>query len=89
MKGIDSVVSSFVSSCEGFAGEEMGMMNGPKPTTALITFFLTLFIVLLILSLIGMMLWNNILVKLVPGIKPATSVFQILGLYLLIQFLVN
>ena len=85
MKGIDSVVSSFVSSCEGFGGD----MMEPKPTKALLTFFLTLFIVLLVLSLIGMMLWNKVLVKLVPGVNPATSVFQILGLYLLVQFLVN
>lgn len=84
---LNNVVDSFVSSCEGFAGDEMSM--SPTPTKALLTFFITLFIVLLILSLFGMLLWNKVLVKLVPAVKPASSVFQILGLYLLMQFLFN
>ena len=84
---VNKVVDSFVSSCEGFAGDDLPM--SPSPTRAILTFFLTLFISLLILSLIGMLLWNKVLVKLVPAVKPASSVFQILGLYLLMQFLFN
>lgn len=84
---VNKVVDSFVSSCEGFDGDDLYM--SPSPTRAMLTFFLTLFISLLILSLIGMLLWNKVLVKLVPAIKPASSVFQILGLYLLMQFLFN
>ena len=59
------------------------------PMKTLLVFVLNLLIVMLILSLVGKLLWNNILVKLVPGVKPATSVFQILGLYVLVQFLFN
>ncbi len=87
LDALKPVVSTFVSSCEGFAGGEMTMT--PKPLKELLVFLLTLFIVLLILSLVGMLLWNSVLVKLVPGIKPATSVFQILGLFILTQFLFN
>ena len=84
---VNSVVDSFVSSCEGFAGDEMAM--SPRPTKSILVFLLTLFIMLLILSFVGMLLWNKILVKLVPAIKPASNVFQILGLFLLTQFLFN
>tara|TARA_A100001035_G_C27647015_1_gene437371 strand:+ start:538 stop:804 length:267 start_codon:yes stop_codon:yes gene_type:complete len=84
---VNSVVDSFVSSCEGFAGDEMSM--SPRPTKSILVFLLTLFIMLLILSFVGMLLWNKILVKLVPAIKPASNVFQILGLFLLMQFLFN
>ena len=40
-------------------------------------------ILMLLLCLFGKYLWNTILVVLVPAIKPATSVFQILGMFLL------
>lgn len=81
---LEPVVSSFVNSCEGLHNYEGGM-----PLKTLLVFVLNLLIVMLILSLVGKLLWNNILVKLLPGVKPATSVFQILGLYLLVQFLFN
>lgn len=80
----EPVVSSFVNSCEGLENFQGGM-----PMKTLLVFVLNLLIVMLILSLVGKLLWNNVLVKLVPGVKPATSVFQILGLYLLSQFLFN
>ena len=80
----EPVVSSFVNSCEGLENFQGGM-----PMKTLLVFVLNLLIVMLILSLVGKLLWNNVLVKLVPGVKPATSVFQILGLYLLAQFLFN
>ena len=40
-------------------------------------------IIMLLLCLFGKYLWNSVLVVLIPAIKPATSVFQILGIYLL------
>jgi hypothetical protein len=41
------------------------------------------FILLVILLLIGEYLWNNVLAKLVTVVKPVTSAWQILGLWIL------
>jgi len=42
---------------------------------------------LIILMLIGEYLWNKVLVKLVTFVKPVTSMWQILGLYILFSLL--
>jgi len=49
--------------------------------------FLTLIVVLLILLFIGKFLWNDVLVVVMPFIKPVKSVWQILGLALLISLM--
>lgn len=46
------------------------------------------FVILYILVLLfGQYLWNNILVTLVPAVKPVTSVFQLLGLTILLSLI--
>jgi len=45
---------------------------------ALLTFFLSL----VILSLIGKLLWNSVVVDLLSVARPAKSFWQILGLYI-------
>jgi hypothetical protein len=42
---------------------------------------------LAVLLLVAQYLWNGVLVKLVTVIKPATSVFQLLGLVILMEIL--
>lgn len=49
---------------------------------AFITFLLTFIISLLILSLIGQFLWNSSIVQLFTCVRPAKSVWHILGLFL-------
>jgi hypothetical protein len=49
--------------------------------------FLTLLIVLTLLLFIGKYLWNDVLVVVMPFIKPVKSVWQILGLALLISLM--
>ena len=71
---------------EGFSGH---MIIQPSGSSALIAFILTIFLYLAIVSAIGMYLWNNVLTKLVSGVKPAKSIWQILGLVLLTQLLFN
>lgn len=46
--------------------------------------FLTLVIVLMLLLLLGKYLWNSVLIVVMPFIKPVKSVWQIMGLALLI-----
>jgi hypothetical protein len=48
---------------------------------------LTLTAILVVLLFVGKYLWNNVLQELVPGVKPAKSVWQILGLAVLLMLL--
>jgi len=58
-----------------------------SPARGAIVSLLTVLIVFSIILFAGKWLWNNVLVSLVPAIKPAKSVWQILGLALLISLL--
>lgn len=80
-KAINLVVDPFFTT-ETFDNEKPApeRMNA---RVALVS-FLTLIVVLLLLLLGGQYLWNNVLVVLVPAVKPAKSVWQILGLAVLI-----
>ena len=42
---------------------------------------------LLLILLFGKYLWNNVLVKLVPVVRPVNSVLEILGLHILFSLL--
>lgn len=64
---------------------ETGIGLSPQ-RTALIT-VITAFIILVLILFAGQWLWNNVLVSLVPAVKPAKSVWQILGLAVLISLL--
>lgn len=46
-------------------------------------------VVLLILLYLGEYLWNNVLVKVCTIVKPVNSMWQILGLYVLLQILLG
>jgi hypothetical protein len=59
----------------------------PSSSRSAIVSLLTLVAVLGLILLFGQFLWNNALVPLVPGVKPAKSVLQILGLAILISLL--
>lgn len=52
-------------------------------TIDLLASLISLLLVLVIISFIGKLLWNDILVVLIPSIKPAKSIWQIIGLYIL------
>jgi hypothetical protein len=64
-----------------------GNALGSSSRSALVT-LITLVVVVGLLLLFGQFLWNNALVPLVPGVRPAKSIFQILGLSILISLLV-
>jgi hypothetical protein len=48
---------------------------------------LTVLVVLVVLLFVGQFLWNNVLHELVPAVKEAKSVWQILGLAVLLMLL--
>ena len=56
-------------------------------TGSIVTSFVVLVLWLVILALVGKFLWNNAAVPLVPVLRKATSIWQILGLWVLTQLL--
>lgn len=65
---------------KALAGQQV---SGKELFGVLIGFVIWLVIVLFL----GRWLWNTVLVKLVSGVKPITSIWQILGLAILINLL--
>lgn len=49
--------------------------------------FLTLLVIFLLLLVTGRLLWNSVLVELFPFVKPAKSIWQILGLSILLSLI--
>ena len=89
-KVLNNLLSSNEEKTEGFNGGHIVIQSvRPNGTTTLITFLITIFFYLAIVSAIGMYLWNNIVVKLISIAKPAKSMWQILGLLILTQLLFN
>lgn len=62
-----------------------GMMFSPG--RAALVSFLTMVVMFLLILLLGKWLWNNVLVNLVTIVKPAKSVWQILGFAVLMALL--
>jgi hypothetical protein len=88
-KVLNNLLSSNEEKTEGFNGHIIIQSVRPNGATTLITFLITIFFYLAIISAIGMYLWNNIVVKLISFAKPAKSMWQILGLLILTQLLFN
>jgi hypothetical protein len=73
---------------QGFnhAGQLGGVSNNKRPTWVII---LSVILVEIVLLIFGKFLWNNIAIKLIPGISKIKSIWQILGLSILIKLLTN
>ena len=81
---IDHVLTPYLVT-ETFDGENNHAPAHVKLTgKAAIVSFLTILIILILLLLVGKYLWNGVLVALFPFVKPAKSIWQILGLSILI-----
>ena len=76
-------VNLIVSQTETFDNQN----GGASPARMAIVTFLTILILFFALLFVGKYLWNNVLHELVPAVKPAKSVWQILGLALLISLM--
>jgi hypothetical protein len=75
---VQSTVETFLSRKENFS-------NSDK--TKMIAALVTLVLWILILLLLSKWLWNEVLCKMVTFTKPVTSVFQIVGLVILLQLI--
>ena len=57
-------------------------------TLELFVSVVSLLVILVLVIVLGRWLWNNVLVKVFPGVKPV-SVWQLLGLYVLVRLLLR
>ena len=57
---------------------------GPSPARLALVSFITLALIFAALLFVGKYLWNNVLVDLVTVVKPVKSVWQLIGLALLL-----
>ena len=85
---IDHVVTPYLVT-ETFDGHNKPIPELQKMTgkTAVVA-FLTLVVIFFLLLLVGKFLWNEVLIVLMPFIKPASSIWQILGLAVLTSLVV-
>jgi hypothetical protein len=82
----NAVGAAVKASLEGFVNAD----NTAERKEANITFvaaLITFIIALVILSLIGKLLWNGVVVELFSFARPAKSIWQILGLFVFVSLL--
>jgi len=79
-------INAAISSVASEPFENQGARSATPFRAALVS-TLTVVAVLLLLLFAGKYLWNNVLHVLIPGVKEAKSVWQILGLSILIMLL--
>ena len=80
-----NVLPSFVkASLEGFVSGD-DSKEKRESYIELATVLITFVLALTILSLIGTLLWNNIIVDLFTCVRPAKSFMQILGLFVFVS----
>ncbi len=70
-----------------FARTETFQSGGAAPMRSALVTFLTMLVLFFLILFMGKYLWNNVLAVLVPAVKPAKSVWQILGLAILIALM--
>ena len=82
---IDHVLTPYLVT-ETFEGENNQAIPELEKLTAkaALVSFITIFIIFMLLLLVGKYLWNSVLIALFPFVKPAKSIWQILGLSILI-----
>ena len=74
------------SGVEGFVNPE-NSASKKDSYVELVSVLIAFFISLLILSLIGKLLWNNVMVDLFTCVRPAKSVWHILGFFVFLSLL--
>ena len=84
---IDHVVAPYLVT-ETFDGENRTPESHKSTHHVALVSFLTLLVIFLLLLLVGKYLWNTVFVVLFPFVKPAKSIWQILGLSILLSLLV-
>jgi hypothetical protein len=77
-----NAINAAIAQTETFQG--YGQADQSMTSRVAVVSLLTLVVMFALILLLGKWLWNTVLVALVPAVKPAKSVWQILGLAVLI-----
>ena len=80
------VLAAVKSGIEGFVNPESSVEK-KESYVQLAAVLISFMISLIILSLIGKLLWNGIMVDLFTCVRPAKSFWQILGLFVFVSLL--
>ncbi len=81
---VDALLPNNIARTETFGN---GANGAPSAGRLALVSFLTVLFFFVVILFVGKWLWNVALVPLVPALKPAKSVWQILGLSILIGLL--
>jgi hypothetical protein len=81
---VQQTIQQAISSLMGKTSTSEGFSNVTANYFALL---LTVFLWILLVLFVAEYLWNNVLVSLVPAVKPAKGMLQMLGLMILLQIL--
>ena len=76
------------SGIEGFVNPD-NSVSKKESYTELAALLISFVISLIILSLIGKLLWNGIIVDLFSCVRPAKSYWQILGLFVFLSLIIG
>jgi len=82
---INHVVTPYLQT-ETFDGNKVPESENKSAKLVLVS-LVTVVIIFLLILLVGKYLWNSVLVDLIPSIKPAKSIWQILGLSILVSLI--
>ncbi len=85
LETIQQNITSIISNNELFENNKEDDLDKLKKLSTMIL-FASLFLMILFLFL-GKYLWNHILVKVVPSVKPVDTILQFIGLWILLQIL--
>ena len=84
---IDHVVTPYLVT-ETFDGDNKNVPEVQQLTgKAALVSFLTILVIFILLLFFGKYLWNSVLVQLFPFVNPAKSIWQILGLSILLSLI--
>jgi hypothetical protein len=72
----------------GGAQLDLQTIQSAYGTAGLWSFFIITMVVYILLMLIGKWLWNSVVVEMVTVARPITSVFQLIGLAILVKLVV-
>ena len=82
---VDSLTKVFKSWMSSDKSNFTDVANEAK--SAVLATLLSSVVMLVLMLLFGEYLFNNVLVKVVPAIKPVTSIWQLLGLMIVLKML--
>jgi hypothetical protein len=94
---INRIVNTAIPAHENFGtlNDSMDKLRQRKSGVELLVAVVTMVVVILLLSFIGLYLWNAVIAGadkgtgLITAAKPASSIWQILGMYILLALLVG